>query len=143
MIKRKYGLYGLEAVAIVLFLLVLFPFFMVLINAAKSPFEITQNPLLLSTLCLVHHSDWKLPDRRGDLYDRCISLLLEMGFAVMLGILLVAFLMASVLVPSVATVLGRRIWWPGHQYDSSGEERDSESVEGPFVPELPAEEPLV
>ena len=68
-----------------------------------------------------------------------ISLLLEMGFAVMLGILLVAFLMASVLVPSVATVLGRRIWWPGHQYDSSGEERDSESVEGPLVPELPAE----
>lgn len=39
--------------------------------------EMTQNPLLLSTLCLVHHSEWKLPDRRGDLYDRCISLLLE------------------------------------------------------------------
>jgi raffinose/stachyose/melibiose transport system permease protein len=49
MIKRKYGLYGLEAVAIVLFLLVLFPFFMVLINAAKSPFEITQNPLAMPT----------------------------------------------------------------------------------------------
>jgi raffinose/stachyose/melibiose transport system permease protein len=47
MIKRKYGLYLLEAVAIVLFLLVLFPFFMVLINAAKSPFEITQNPLAM------------------------------------------------------------------------------------------------
>jgi formylglycine-generating enzyme required for sulfatase activity len=39
--------------------------------------SMTENPLLLSTLCLVHHSDWKLPDRRGDLYDRCISLLLE------------------------------------------------------------------
>jgi len=47
MIKRKYGLYILEILAIVLFLLVLFPFFMVLINAAKSPFEITQNPLAM------------------------------------------------------------------------------------------------
>jgi raffinose/stachyose/melibiose transport system permease protein len=49
MIKRKYGLYILEILAIVLFLLVLFPFFMVLINAAKSPFEITQNPLAMPT----------------------------------------------------------------------------------------------
>jgi formylglycine-generating enzyme required for sulfatase activity len=39
--------------------------------------EMTENPLLLSTLCLVHHSDVRLPDKRGELYDRCISLLLE------------------------------------------------------------------
>ena len=39
--------------------------------------EMTENPLLLSTLCLVHHADMRLPDRRADLYDRCISLLLE------------------------------------------------------------------
>src|SRR5205823_5654661 len=39
--------------------------------------ELTENPLLLSTICLVHHSDTRLPEKRGDLYDRCISLLLE------------------------------------------------------------------
>ena len=39
--------------------------------------EMTENPLLLSTLCLVHHSDVRLPDKRGQLYDRCISLLVE------------------------------------------------------------------
>lgn len=36
-----------EVVAIILFLLFLFPFFIVLINSAKTPFEITQNPLSL------------------------------------------------------------------------------------------------
>ena len=39
--------------------------------------ELTENPLLLSTICLVHHSDTRLPEKRGQLYDRCISLLLE------------------------------------------------------------------
>ncbi|MGD0205268.1 MAG: MMPL family transporter, partial [Dehalococcoidia bacterium] len=38
-----------------------------------------------------------------------------MGFAVAVGILLVAIVMASTLIPSIATLLGRRIWWPGHQ----------------------------
>jgi raffinose/stachyose/melibiose transport system permease protein len=36
-----------EVVAVLLFLLFLFPFFIVLINSAKAPFEITQNPLRL------------------------------------------------------------------------------------------------
>jgi raffinose/stachyose/melibiose transport system permease protein len=40
---------GLEILAIVLFLLFLFPFFIVVINSAKGPFEITQNPLSLPT----------------------------------------------------------------------------------------------
>ena len=39
--------------------------------------EMTQNPLLLSTLCLLHRSNLRLPEKRGELYDRCISLLLE------------------------------------------------------------------
>jgi RND superfamily putative drug exporter len=39
----------------------------------------------------------------------------EIGFAVASGILLVAIVMASIFVPSVATLLGRFIWWPGHQ----------------------------
>lgn len=44
-----------------------------------------------------------------------VKLLSEMGFAVAFGILLVAIVMASFLVPSIATLLGSRIWWPGHQ----------------------------
>lgn len=36
-----------EVLAIVLFLLFLFPFFIVIINSAKGPFEITHNPLAL------------------------------------------------------------------------------------------------
>lgn len=39
--------------------------------------EMTQNPLLLSTLCLVHRAGHKLPDRRVDLYDECVGFLLE------------------------------------------------------------------
>jgi RND superfamily putative drug exporter len=44
-----------------------------------------------------------------------VTLLAEMGFAVAVGILLVAIVMAATLIPSVATLLGHRIWWPGHQ----------------------------
>jgi RND superfamily putative drug exporter len=46
-----------------------------------------------------------------------VKLLSEMGFAVAAGILLVALVMAATLVPSIATLLGVRIWWPGHQAD--------------------------
>jgi len=46
--KRSRGAsVGLEILAIVLFLLFLFPFFIVVVNSAKSPFEITQSPLSL------------------------------------------------------------------------------------------------
>jgi RND superfamily putative drug exporter len=51
----------------------------------------------------------------GSLMLTGVSLLSEIGFAVASGILLVAIVMASVFVPSVATLLGRFIWWPGHQ----------------------------
>jgi RND superfamily putative drug exporter len=53
----------------------------------------------------------------GSLMSTGITLLSEMGFAVAIGILLVAFVMASIFVPSVATLLGQWIWWPGHQGD--------------------------
>jgi putative drug exporter of the RND superfamily len=43
-----------------------------------------------------------------------ISFLVEMGFAVSLGILISAFVMAMFLVPSVTALLGRKAWWPGH-----------------------------
>ena len=47
-----------------------------------------------------------------------IGPLVEMGFSVSFGILIVAFVMACAFVPSVAALLGRRIWWPGHQGDA-------------------------
>jgi len=49
MSKRRIGLVALELLAIALFLLFLFPFFIVVVNSAKEPFEITQNPLSLPT----------------------------------------------------------------------------------------------
>ncbi len=47
--KKRYAarLVAPEILAIVLFLIFLFPFFIVVLNAAKGPFEITQNPLSL------------------------------------------------------------------------------------------------
>ncbi len=51
----------------------------------------------------------------GSLMLTGVSLLSEIGFAVASGIVLVAIVMASIFVPSVATLLGRFIWWPGHQ----------------------------
>jgi RND superfamily putative drug exporter len=51
----------------------------------------------------------------GSLMLTGVSLLTEIGFAVASGIVLVAIVMASVFVPSIATLLGRFVWWPGHQ----------------------------
>jgi RND superfamily putative drug exporter len=76
-----------------------------------------------------------------------VSLLSQMGFSVMVGILLVAIIMASILIPSVATVLGRRIWWPGHQLDRSlpkgTVEPVDETIDAPVETGIPAEEPAV
>jgi raffinose/stachyose/melibiose transport system permease protein len=47
--RRAARLVAPEIVAVVLFLLFLFPFFIVVVNSAKTPFEITQNPLTLPT----------------------------------------------------------------------------------------------
>jgi putative drug exporter of the RND superfamily len=46
-----------------------------------------------------------------------VSFLVEMGFAVSLGIAISAFVMAMFLVPSLTALLGRRAWWPGHGGD--------------------------
>jgi raffinose/stachyose/melibiose transport system permease protein len=48
-VKRRYRtrLLAPEIVAVLLFVVFLFPFFIVLINAGKTPFEITQDPLKL------------------------------------------------------------------------------------------------
>ncbi|GGX83835.1 MMPL family transporter [Streptomyces hiroshimensis] len=43
------------------------------------------------------------------------SMLQQMGFAVAFGILLTAFVMAMLLVPTITSLLGHKAWWPGHQ----------------------------
>jgi putative drug exporter of the RND superfamily len=52
-------------------------------------------------------------------------LLSQTGFAVALGVLLAAFLMAWVLVPSLTALLGRRAFWPG-KTSRIGTEPDAE-----------------
>jgi raffinose/stachyose/melibiose transport system permease protein len=47
MTRRGARLVAPEIVTAVLFLLFLFPFFIVIVNSAKAPFEITQNPIAL------------------------------------------------------------------------------------------------
>ena len=42
------------------------------------------------------------------------SLLVEMGFAISIGIVFVAFVMALFLTPSLTALIGHAAWWPGH-----------------------------
>ena len=49
-----------------------------------------------------------------------IGLLSQMGFTIAIGIVIVSFVMAALLIPSVAAQLGHMIWWPGHS-DTSPE----------------------
>jgi RND superfamily putative drug exporter len=51
----------------------------------------------------------------GSLALAGISLLAQLGFAVAFGIMLSAFIIATLLVPSVAALLGYKVWWPGHK----------------------------
>lgn len=51
----------------------------------------------------------------GSLSLAGIQFLGELGFAVAFGIVLAAFVMAPLLVPSVAALLGPKVWWPGHR----------------------------
>ena len=44
---------------------------------ARRVFELTRNPLLLTNLCLVHMDRGRLPERRAQLYDECVTVLLE------------------------------------------------------------------
>lgn len=39
--------------------------------------EMTANPLMLSTLCLAHYNDTRLPEQRGELYECTLGLLIE------------------------------------------------------------------
>jgi len=51
----------------------------------------------------------------GSLALAGISLLGQLGFAVAFGIVLSAFCIATLLVPSIAAILGYKVWWPGHR----------------------------
>ncbi len=51
----------------------------------------------------------------GSLALAGLSLLAQLGFAVAFGIMLAAFCIAPLLVPSVAALLGYKVWWPGHR----------------------------
>lgn len=37
----------------------------------------------------------------------------QMGFAMAVGVLMASFVVSSLLVPAIATLVGRRAWWPG------------------------------
>ncbi|MEV6130378.1 MMPL family transporter [Streptomyces violaceusniger] len=61
------------------------------------------------------------------------TMLQQMGFAVAFGILLTAFIMALLLVPTVTAMLGSKAWWPSHRHDSP----ETSGVSGPGRAEEP------
>lgn len=50
-----------------------------------------------------------------------VDSLVQMGFATTMGILLDTFVVRTLLVPSLATLLGRHNWWPGRRARASAE----------------------
>lgn len=61
-----------------------------------------------------------------------IGMLSQLGFTVAIGIVIVSFLMAALLIPSVSALLGHLIWWPGHSV---------ERAETPPLPVLQSQPP--
>jgi putative drug exporter of the RND superfamily len=55
----------------------------------------------------------------GSLMLAGVDLLSETGFAVAAGIVLVAIVMAGVLIPSLATLIGDRLWRPGRKPEAT------------------------
>ena len=48
-----------------------------------------------------------------------ISFLVQMGATIAIGVVLVSMVMATGFVPSLAALLGRGVWWPGHRAEVS------------------------
>ena len=44
-----------------------------------------------------------------------ISLLVQLGATIAIGVVIVSFVMATVLVPSLSALIGKRVWWPGRR----------------------------
>lgn len=51
----------------------------------------------------------------GSLLISGVPFFVEIGFAVTLGIVLVAFVVSILLVPAVTALIGHAAWWPGHR----------------------------
>ena len=56
-----------------------------------------------------------------------LEALFQVGFIVTLGLLVDAFIVRTLLVPSVALLLGERNWWPHARRRLDGEHRSSSS----------------
>lgn len=55
----------------------------------------------------------------GSLALAGLNLFSQLGFAVAFGIVLAAFVIAPLLVPSIAALLGYKVWWPGQRFGKS------------------------
>jgi RND superfamily putative drug exporter len=60
----------------------------------------------------------------GSLMLAGVSLLSQTGFAVAAGILIVSIVMATVLIPSLAALIGNGLWWPAHKPYANKEATD-------------------
>jgi RND superfamily putative drug exporter len=68
----------------------------------------------------------------GALLVSGVPFFVEIGFAVTLGILFVAFVVSLLLVPAATALLGRAAWWPGTRplaFATSPQDRDDRDVE--------------
>lgn len=59
------------------------------------------------------------------------TMLQQMGFAVAFGILLTAFIMALLLVPTLTALIGPKAWWPGHRSGKHSDLREEPLAESP------------
>jgi len=66
-----------------------------------------------------------------------VAFFVEIGFAVTLRILLVAFVVSLLLVPAVTALLGRASWWPGTRTPGSPAFVVDHDVEAPVTGRSP------
>jgi len=59
------------------------------------------------------------------------TLIVSMGFALAVGILIVAFVMSMFFTPALTSLLGHAAWWPGHQDERRDDEPEKELVPTP------------
>jgi len=57
------------------------------------------------------------------------SLLVSMGFALSVGIVIAAFVMAMFFTPALTALVGHAAWWPGHGDARRAPERTDEALE--------------